>query len=164
MDLFRKTYEIFGMVEKSCVFRVGSGFIRAEFKHGSLATSGIIPATFTTSDQVIQCAIEASDKFKNNVVKLGKSVKIGEIQEIKAPSDAPKQPAGNDDKGEGGGEAGGNDDTGKGSIDYPDVATGQAARAILSVEPYNVSMARLQRNDEIRVVALEVGVTFSNWK
>lgn len=162
MNLFRKTYEIYGMVEKSCVFKIGSGFIRADFKQGSLATSGVIPASFTTEDRVVQCAIEASDKYKSGVVKIGKMIKIGELPDAEKKDAPPMVPA-TGPEGKGGCEGEGE---GKptGSIDYPDVTTGQAARAILSVEPYSVSVARLQRNDEIKVVALGLGVSFSNWK
>ena len=164
MDLFRKTYEIYGMVEKSCVFKIGSGFIRADFKQGSLATSGVLPATFTTSDRVIQCVIETSEKYKTGIIKPGSAIKIGEVKEstssLNTDLDEGEKEMLENLEGEKEGTLEG--DTEK--ADYPDVTTGQAARAILSIEPYNVSMVRLQRNDEIRLVASEVGITFSNWK
>lgn len=151
MDLLKKTYEIFGMVEQSCVFKAGSGFIRVDFRNGSLATSGVVPATFTTKDRAIQTVIENSEKFKNGVIKLGKSVKIGSIADVTQEKD-PETPAPN------------NSNISNDITDYPDVTTGQMARGILSIDPYNISLSRLQKNDDIRSVAAELNVTFSNWK
>ena len=48
MKIYKKKYAIYGMIEQSCVFPMGTGHIRVDFRHGSLTTAGIVPATFTT--------------------------------------------------------------------------------------------------------------------
>ena len=55
---------------------MGTGHVRVDFRHGSLTTAGIVPATYTTSNPVIQQAIENSPKFKARIIKEIESVLI----------------------------------------------------------------------------------------
>ena len=69
MKIYKKKYAIYGMIEQSSVFPMGTGHVRVDFRHGSLTTAGIVPATYTTSNPVIQQAIENSPKFKARIIK-----------------------------------------------------------------------------------------------
>lgn len=156
MDIFKKKYEIFGMVEKSCVFRMGTGSIRVDFRNGLITTAGIVPASFTTTDPVIQFAIENSDKFKLGDIKLGYSTlfKKGTTSTVaEANLNAANSNSGNES-----GSAKNSD-----KKDFPDVKNSQMAKDILMSEPYNVPLLELPNKTAIQAKAMELNITFSNW-
>lgn len=137
-------YGMYGVVERYTAFRFGKANFRVVFEGGSIGKSGVIPATYTTSNPIIQQAIENSDLFKKNIVEIVSKVEITDsgksdnitLQGIDGQSD---------------------------EKDYPDVVNGQMARTVLSGDPYNVPMAKLTNNAGIKQVAAEFNVTFSNW-
>lgn len=167
MKIYKKKYAIYGMIEQSCVFPMGTGHIRVDFRHGSLTTAGIVPATFTTPNPVIQQAIENSPKFKAGIIKEVESVLIrntGTLQiqregtqkfgkiiveniEQRTASNMPKDA-----------EADGNVGV------YPNVKNSQQAKDILMGEPYNTPLAELGNKSAIQTKAEELGISFPNWK
>lgn len=148
---------------------MGSGHIRVDFRHGSLTTAGVVPATFTTSNPVIQQAIEDSSKFKLGIIKIADKVLIKDT----GTSDVSKEASGmaeqtsNAEKSEGsdsGTDIGNAGQTSENANTYPDVKNSQQAKDILLSEPFNVSLAELGNKAAIQSKAGELGVSFPNWK
>ena len=139
----RITYGMFGIVERYTAFAFGKANFRVVFEGGSISGSGIIPAKFTTTNPITQQAIQNSKLFKDGSVVVVKSENIDdESQETFTVSKKTKE---------------------KESKDYPEVTNGQMARAILSVDPYDVPLAKLSTNANMKEVAAELNITFSNW-
>lgn len=68
-----KTYEAKGMVELTLHLLAGhkgQPDITVTFEGGKITGYGVTPATFTTSDPIIQKFIEDSGYFKRNIIKL----------------------------------------------------------------------------------------------
>lgn len=156
MKIFKKRYAIYGMVEQSCVFPLGNGQIRVNFQRGSLTTSGVVPATFTTTNSAIQQVIEKSSKFKDGFIKLDEEVLYKDTGEEANLEVTNKE---------------GNGDT-SGSVHgdtppagtFPDVKNSQQAKDILLGEPFNVALVELGNKTAILTKAEELGVSFPNWK
>lgn len=138
----RITYEIHGQIERNSYFRIGKALVRIEFTGGSINSTGVYPAHYTTENALFQRAIESSDAFRNGEIKRGKVELISEPADVAEANNAPQ----------------GNE------LDvYPDVSNMQQARAVLMDEPYKCSLAQLQSKNAIKSVALEKGVSFPNW-
>lgn len=127
------------MVEQSVVIPFAGGNIRVDFTHGSLATSGIVPAKYKTDNLLIQKAIEGCPKYKKGIIKL-----IETEKEKTTTSSVAAAPASE-------------------VTDYPNVMNSQAAKSIL-MSSYGVPMSELGNATAVRAKAKELGVTFSNWK
>lgn len=83
VDLYKKRYAIKGKVEMSILVPVNNAKLRINFTNGIINANGIFPATFTTSDPVIQTAIENCTYFQKGLIKIEKSFKIGEVEDVK---------------------------------------------------------------------------------
>ncbi|MBD9092141.1 hypothetical protein [Bacteroides cellulosilyticus] len=167
MKIYKKKYAIYGMIEQSCVFPMGTGHIRVDFRHGSLTTAGIVPATFTTPNPVIQQAIENSPKFKAGVIKEVESVLIRDTGTLQV------QRGGTQKSGKVVVESIGQNttsdisesgETSEGAGVYPDVKNSQQAKDILMGEPYNIPLADLGNKAAIQAKAAAIGISFPNWK
>lgn len=64
----RKTYAIRGYLEYEALIPVGPGKVRVHFDGGSLTGYGSTPATFSTSDPVLQTIIEKSELWKSGKI------------------------------------------------------------------------------------------------
>ena len=62
-------YGVVGMLEYQALIKVGSAKIKIPFTNGSTNESGRTPATFSTSNTVIQLAIENSKEFKAGLIR-----------------------------------------------------------------------------------------------
>jgi len=137
----KNTYGIFGMVEQSCLIPIGSGHLRVNFAKGSLSSNGVTPATFVTTNAVVQSAIENSDKYKNGIIKLVRSVSLS----VEDDGDTVTKSSG--------------------SLKvYQDVKNSNQAKEILMSTPYDVSLADLGSKSAVQKKAEELGVSFPNWK
>lgn len=65
-----KTYGVSGLLEWSAVIKAGKAAINVMFSGGSLNGYGITPATYTTSNAIIQAIIENSAYFQSGKIKL----------------------------------------------------------------------------------------------
>lgn len=169
MKIYKKKYAIFGMIELSSVFPMGSGHIRVDFRHGSLTTAGVVPATYTTSNPVIQQAIENSSKFKSGIIKIADKVLIkdtGTSEVSLEKSGGTKQDLDTANPGDSnpGADFGNTVETSENANTYPDVKNSQQAKDILLNEPFNISLAELGNKAAIQAKAGELGVSFPNWK
>lgn len=86
----KKKYEVRGMMEWHPAFRVGRSYIQVSFTGGHLCSGGCTPASFETSDPVVQKVIEGSSAFKSG------RISVGMEKEIPDPTDA-SEPAGHSD-------------------------------------------------------------------
>lgn len=62
-------YGVYGDVERIALIPFGRGAVQVEFRGGSMTTQGVTPATYSTSDAVIQLAIERSEAFRTGKIK-----------------------------------------------------------------------------------------------
>nr|DAW92975.1 MAG TPA: hypothetical protein [Caudoviricetes sp.] len=155
MNIYKKKYAIYGMIEQSCVFPMGAGHIRVDFRHGSLTTAGVVPATFSTSNPVIQQAVENSPKFKSGIIKMVESIVVKEVATVSATKGTETPEVGdtvNAAKNREGEET-----------SYPDVKNSQQAKDVLMAEPYSIPLAELGNKAAIQAKAEELGVSFPNW-
>ena len=77
----KTTYGVYNIVEWHARLRMGKATMKVSFTGGSMTTNGIIPATYTTSDPIIQFVIENSPEFKSGRIKVVRRVKLdGKIE------------------------------------------------------------------------------------
>ena len=149
--LYKKKYAIYGKVEMSVLIPVNNAKLRVNFANGVITPSGITPATFSTSDPVVQTAIENNRLYLKGMIKLEKSFKIGEVEVDD------EKPASDEEKNE-------KEPESQSSVkSYPDVKNVQSAREIL-IREYNVPSAELQDKERIKMKSEELGIEFPNWK
>lgn len=150
IDLYKKKYGIYGKVEMSVLIPVNKAKLRINFQDGIINAQGVVPASFTTSDPVVQTAIENHEMYLKGRIKLVKKYKIGEVetesssQTSKSESPAPETPQ-------------------DGSTVYEDVKNAQTAKEVL-IREFNVPIVELQDKESIKSKAKELGVSFPNWK
>ncbi len=149
--LYKKRYAIYGKVEMSVLIPLNNAKLRVNFANGVITPSGITPATFSTSDPIVQTAIENHRLYIKGMIKLEKSFKIGEVE----VND--EKPVSDEDKNEK--EAGSQSSV----KSYPDVKNVQSAREIL-ISEYSIPIAELQDKERIKMKAEELGIEFPNWK
>lgn len=79
------------MMEYQAVVKVGKKNVSINFSDGSISAMGTNPATFTTSNIIIQNAIEASNDFKRGRISIVRSIDLAEELPIfrNAPAPAP---------------------------------------------------------------------------
>lgn len=65
-----KIYGVKGLMEWVATIQVGKASVRVPFYGGSMSAFGVIPATYKTSDTVMQHIIEKSDYFKSGRIIL----------------------------------------------------------------------------------------------
>lgn len=151
ITLYKKKYAIYGKVEMSVLIPVNNAKLRVNFANGVITPSGITPATFSTSDPVVQTAIENNRLYLKGMIKLEKSFKIGEVE----VND--EKPVSDEEKNE-------KEPESQSSVkSYPDVKNVQSAREIL-IREYNVPIAELQDKERIEMKSEELGIEFPNWK
>lgn len=73
----QKTYGIHDLVEWITNIVMGAVSFRVHFTGGAVTTAGTTPATYTTSDPIVQMAIERSSEFKSGRIKLLRSYDTG---------------------------------------------------------------------------------------
>lgn len=136
----RITYEIHGQIERNCYFRIGKALVRIEFSGGSINSTGVYPAHYSTDNALFQKAIENSEIFRNGEIKRGR------VEIIKEAGDDVELDNNENDV-----------------QNYPDVTNMQQARTVLMNAPYNCTLAQLQNKNAIKTVAQDMGVAFPNW-
>lgn len=67
---YKKTYAIYHLAEKHTVFYLGKTKVHVSFTGGIITKKGVTPATFTTTDPVVQLAIENSGDFKKGAIRI----------------------------------------------------------------------------------------------
>lgn len=140
VDLYKKRYAVKGKVEMSVLVPVNNAKLRINFTNGIINADGIFPATFTTSDPVIQTAIENSTFFQKGLIKIEKSFKIGVIEEEKKKEKVSEEEF----------------------RLFPEVKNMQSAREIL-INQFGVSLSELQDKEHVQKKAAQLKIKFPNW-
>lgn len=93
----RKKYTVRGMMEWHPVFKAGRARIQVSFTGGHLGDGCITPASFETSDIVLQRVIEKSSAFRSGRIRLSATVREEGDSEAgsaaKAKADIKERPA-----------------------------------------------------------------------
>lgn len=82
----RITYGVSGMMEYQCLIRFGKNTLKVTFTGGSMNAIGVTPATFTTSNFLIQQAIENSNEFKRGRIRVVSFIEQDEDLRIERPA------------------------------------------------------------------------------
>lgn len=70
---------------------MGKAIVRVPFTGGSITAQGVIPASYTTEDPIVQFAIERSPEFKGGKIKVIRRVKLKEVIEIERNAPKPEE-------------------------------------------------------------------------
>ena len=124
----------------SVLIPVNNAKLRINFTNGIINADGIFPATFTTSDPVVQTAIENSTFFQKGLIKIEKSFKIGVIEEEKKEEKVSEEEF----------------------RLFPEVKNMQSAREIL-INQFGVSLSELQDKEHVQKKAAQLKIKFPNW-
>ncbi len=135
----RITYEIHGQIERNSYFRIGKALVRIDFTGGTINSTGVYPAQYTTDNPLFQRAIENSNAFRCGEIKRGR---VDVLDEGKKAGEEPEEPQ---------------------YTVVAEVTNAQQARAVLMAEPYNCQLSQLQNKNSIKSVAKAHSVSFPNW-
>lgn len=72
------TYGVNGMMEYQAIIKIGRATLKVLFTDGSLTAFGQNPAKYTTSDFLVQHAIENSSDFKRGRITVVNSIELDE--------------------------------------------------------------------------------------
>lgn len=78
MKKTKKTYGVYNIIEWHAIIKAGKATVKVPFSGGAMTTQGVTPATFTTSNPVVQLAIERSPAFESGKIKLIKTYPTNE--------------------------------------------------------------------------------------
>lgn len=72
------TYGVFGMMEYQSIIKIGRATLKVLFTDGSITSLGQTPAHYTTSDFLVQHAIENSRDFKRGRIRVVNAIELDE--------------------------------------------------------------------------------------
>ncbi len=84
----KKIYGVSGMMEYQAVIRIGKAMMKVPFSDGSATAMGTKPAKFTTSNFVVQHAIEHSADFKRGRIYIVSEIELDEDLHIEGNGEA----------------------------------------------------------------------------
>jgi hypothetical protein len=76
------TYGVRGMIEYQALIKLGQVSFKVTFEGGSMTELGVVPATFTTKNFLVQQAIEMSPQYKKGLIKKEKELETDEDLEV----------------------------------------------------------------------------------
>ena len=74
----RITYGVYGMMEYQTIIKIGRATLKVLFTDGSMTAIGQNPAKYTTSDFLVQRAIENSSEFKKGRIMVVNTIELDE--------------------------------------------------------------------------------------
>lgn len=74
----RITYGVYGMMEYQAIIKIGRATLKVLFTDGSMTSIGQNPAQYTTSDFIVQHAIENSSDFKKGRIHVVNTIELDE--------------------------------------------------------------------------------------
>ena len=74
----RITYGVYGMMEYQTIIKIGRATLKVLFTDGSITSIGQNPAMYTTSDFLVQRAIENSSEFKKGRITVVNTIELDE--------------------------------------------------------------------------------------
>lgn len=63
------TYGVFGKVEYVLSLIIGCSAVTVDFDGGSISSRGVIPASYTTNNPLIQRALESTPEYKHGIIR-----------------------------------------------------------------------------------------------
>ena len=78
----RITYGVYGMMEYQAIIKIGRATLKVMFTDGSITAMGQNPAQYTTSDFIVQHAIENSSDFKKGRIHVVNTIELDEEEHI----------------------------------------------------------------------------------
>lgn len=66
----KKTYGVYGLTDYVAEIKSGKVTLKAHFTGGAMTSYGVTPASYSTSNEVIQRIIERSEQFKSGRIQL----------------------------------------------------------------------------------------------
>lgn len=120
----KTTYGVYGLIEWGARIPFGKGCVQISFSGGSKTPNGIIPATYTTDNPVIQLAIEQSPDFRAGKIRSVRTIPLNEeirVHTNPAPEQASSVAAQRQFRAEG--------------VPVPEIPSPEAPSAALSPEP-----------------------------
>lgn len=87
------TYGVFGMMEYQSIIKIGRATLKVLFTDGSITSLGQNPAHHTTSDFLVQHAIENSRDFKRGRIRVVNAIELDEEVRIERNHTASAQTA-----------------------------------------------------------------------
>ena len=87
------TYGVYNIIEWHAALAIGKAKVRVSFTGGAVTTNGVTPATFTTSDPIVQLAIQRSKEFTSGKIKIVRSNTLQEEVAIERNVKAPAKKA-----------------------------------------------------------------------
>lgn len=78
----RITYGVYGMMEYQAIIKIGRATLKVMFTDGSITAMGQNPAQYTTSDFIVQHAIENSSDFKKGRIHVVNTIELDEEERI----------------------------------------------------------------------------------
>lgn len=89
----RITYGVYGMMEYQAIIKIGRATLKVLFTDGSITSLGQNPAHYTTSDFLVQHAIENSRDFKRGRIRVVNAIELDEEVRIERNHTASAQTA-----------------------------------------------------------------------
>lgn len=74
----RITYGVYGLMEYQTIIKIGRATLKVSFTDGSMTAIGQNPAKYTTSDFLVQRAIENSSEFKKGRITIVNTIELDE--------------------------------------------------------------------------------------
>lgn len=74
----RITYGVYGMMEYQTIIKIGRATLKVLFTDGSITSIGQNPAMYTTSDFLVQRAIENSSEYKKGRIMMVNTIELDE--------------------------------------------------------------------------------------
>lgn len=87
----RITYGVYGMMEYQAIIKIGRATLKVLFTDGSITSLGQNPAQYTTSDFIVQHAIENSNDFKRGRITVVSTIELDEEVRIERNHNASVQ-------------------------------------------------------------------------
>lgn len=72
----KRTYGVFGLMDYTINVKLGERVLKIPFTGGMASKNGVRPAVYTTSNPIIQFAIESDIRFKSGKVKIIKTIDV----------------------------------------------------------------------------------------
>ncbi len=86
----RITYGVYNIIEWHTLIPMGKAVVKVTFSGGAITTSGITPATYTTTDPIVQFAIEQSAEYKSGKIQVVRKSLLKEEFELEHNAPKPK--------------------------------------------------------------------------
>jgi len=86
-----KKYAVYGKVEFVMAITIANNSINVDFSGGSITSRGVIPATYTTNNPLLQKALEESSEFKVGIVRVISAIpEANDVRVARAKEEAEK--------------------------------------------------------------------------